>query len=212
LRGADVIVADDGLQHLRLARDYELAVVDGARGLGNRRMLPAGPLREPEARLETTQAIVVTQRDAGKTQPEPVTVRLRNPLQLAARFTLGDAVNLVSGERRALAAFAGLRDLHAIAGIGHPEAFFTALRTHGLGFVPHALADHVALDPAALPFPRGASVLMTEKDAVKCAGFRQPEWWWVELDVTFDRADAQMLLSSILERTGLAGAGVTPGG
>lgn len=211
-RGADVIVADDGLQHLRLARDYELAVVDGARGLGNGRLLPAGPLREPPARLETTHALVVTGRGAGKTQPEPVPLRLRNPLQLAARFALGDAVNLVSGERRPLAAFAGLPDLHAVAGIGHPDAYFDALRAHGLAFVPHALPDHVALDPSALPFPRGASVLMTEKDAVKCAGFGQPAWWWVELDVTFDRADAQLLLSSILERTGLAGAGVTPGG
>lgn len=210
-RGADVIVADDGLQHLRLARDYELAVVDGTRGLGNRRMLPAGPLREPAARLESTHALVVTQRDA-ETQPGTVRVRLRNPLQLNARFALGDAVNLVSGERRPLAAFVGLRDLHAVAGIGHPDAFFGALRAHGLGFAAHALPDHVALDPSALPFPRGASVLMTEKDAVKCAGFGQPGWWWVELDVTFDRADAQVLLSSILERTGLTGAGVLPGG
>jgi tetraacyldisaccharide 4'-kinase len=74
------------------------------------------------------------------------------------------------------------------------------------------LPDHVALDPEALPFASGATVLMTEKDAVKCAGYAQPGWWWVELDVTFDRADTQVLLSSILERTGLAGAGVTPGG
>ena len=209
-RGADIVVSDDGLQHLRLARDYEIAVVDGGRGLGNRRMLPAGPLREPAARLERADAIVVTQRgEAGRPAVTPASVA---PLHIAARFSLGEAVNLLSGERRPPGFFAGRRDLHAIAGIGHPQAFFGALRAHGLEFTPHALPDHVAPDPAALPFPRATTVLMTEKDAVKCAPFAQPTWWWVELDVTFDHADARRLLASIFERAGLTGAGVTSGG
>jgi tetraacyldisaccharide 4'-kinase len=209
-RGADVVVSDDGLQHLRLARDYEIAVIDGDRGLGNGWMLPAGPLREPAARLERADAIVITQR--GDAHRSDATTASLHPLQVAARFSLGDAVNLVSGERRPLASFAGRRDLHAIAGIGHPEAFFAGLRVNGLELTPHALPDHAAPDPAALPFPRETTVLMTEKDAVKCAAFAQPSWWWVELDVTFDRADAQRLLASISERTGLTGAGVTSGG
>jgi tetraacyldisaccharide 4'-kinase len=201
--GAEVIVCDDGLQHLRLARDYEVAAVDAARGLGNRRLLPAGPLREPPARLESVDAVVFTQR-AAAAEPD---LHPRKPLALTARFSLGDAVNLRSGERRALEAFRG-RTVHAVAGIGHPEAFFGSLRTAGLQVEPHALADHAALDAAALPFPAGATVLMTGKDAVKCRSFAGADWWLVELEVHLERAAASAWLALILERAGLTGAGV----
>jgi tetraacyldisaccharide 4'-kinase len=204
--GAEIVVCDDGLQHLRLARDFELAVVDAARGFGNGRLLPAGPLREPPARLEKVDAVVLTERGAGRAaRVAPV-----RPLTVTARFALGDAVNLASGERRPLEAFRG-RPAHAVAGIGHPQAFFGALRAAGLAVEPHALADHAALDPAALPFPAQATVLMTEKDAVKCRAFAGADWWFVELAVGLDRADASALLALILERTGLTGAGVQLG-
>jgi len=202
-QGAEVIVCDDGLQHRRLARDYEIAVVDGGRGLGNRRMLPAGPLREPAGRLQSVAAVVVTDRGgAGRAGFE-----VRSPLLVPARMRLGDAVNLESGERRPLASFHGPAELHAVAGIGHPAAFFHALRAAGLAVVGHPLPDHAALDAAQLPFPQAATVLMTEKDAVKCRGRAPPGWWWVELEVDIARSDAAMLLASVLERTGLTGAG-----
>jgi tetraacyldisaccharide 4'-kinase len=202
--GADVVVCDDGLQHRRLARDYEIAVVDGARGLGNRLPLPAGPLRESPKRLETVDAIVVTRRDAGVDAWHP---QVRNPLLLDARFSLVEAVNLVSGERRPLHEFAGKRDLHAVAGVGHPEAFFRGLRGAGLDPVEHALPDHATLHPGDLSIAADATVLMTEKDAVKCRESGQSGWWWVDLEVAVDRTDAGTLLASIHERTGLAGAG-----
>jgi tetraacyldisaccharide 4'-kinase len=101
--------------------------------------------------------------------------------------------------------------LHAVAGIGHPEAFFTGLHDAGLQFSAHELPDHVALDPRALPFGADATVLMTEKDAVKCQAYGQPDWWWVDLDVHVERDDATTLLTSLLERTGLTGAGVRLG-
>ncbi|MGI9247094.1 MAG: tetraacyldisaccharide 4'-kinase, partial [Steroidobacteraceae bacterium] len=99
-------------------------------------------------------------------------------------------------------------NLHAVAAIGHPEAFFASLRRAGLEFVAHPLPDHGVLDCDALPFTAGATVLMTEKDAVKCRQPGQGDWWWVDLDVTVSREDSQVLLASVLERTGLAGAGV----
>jgi tetraacyldisaccharide 4'-kinase len=136
---------------------------------------------------------------------------LRRPLQVEARFALGQAVNLLSGERRPLADLRQSPQLHAVAGIGHPAAFFAGLKSAGLNPSNVALADHATLDPAALPFPAGATVLMTEKDAVKCAEFAQPGWWWVELEVSIDRAAAATLLATVLERTGLAGAGVNLG-
>jgi tetraacyldisaccharide 4'-kinase len=202
-QGADVIVADDGLQHLRLARDVEVAVVDGTRGLGNRWMLPAGPLREPPSRLESVNALVITERDT----PSSPALNVRGPLHITARFALGDAINITSGQRRSITDFAATRELHAVAGVGHPEAFFASLRAAGLAPATHALPDHGALVRDHLPFPATATVLMTEKDAVKCAHFAQPSWWWVELQVRVDRNDAAVLLGCVLERAGLTGAG-----
>jgi tetraacyldisaccharide 4'-kinase len=206
--GAEIVVCDDGLQHRRLGRDYEIVVVDAARGLGNQLPLPAGPLREPAKRLESVDALIVTRRDAREAAWH---ARVRNPLVIDARFSLGEAVNLVSNERRPLRAFAAAQPLHAVAAIGHPEAFFRALHAAGLRPVEHALPDHGSLDPQALPFPPDVTVLMTEKDAVKCRGFGQPGWWWIDLEIEIDRTDAATLLASIHERIGLAGAGVILG-
>lgn len=205
-QGADVIVCDDGLQHLRLARDFEIAVVDAARGLGNGLLLPAGPLREPAARLERVDAVVFAVRGAGPARD----VRVRASLMLSACLRSGDAVNLLSGERRPLATFRG-RAVHAVAGIGNPQAFFDALRAAGLAVEAHALGDHVALESGSLPFPPATTVLMTEKDAVKCRSFARPDWWFVELEATFDEGEARALVDGILERVGIAGAGVNRG-
>jgi tetraacyldisaccharide 4'-kinase len=75
----------------------------------------------------------------------------------------------------------------------------------------HALADHAPLDPVALPFPAGATVLMTEKDAVKCRGYADADWWFVELEARLERTAADELLATILSRAGLTGAGVRLG-
>ncbi len=201
-QGADIVVCDDGLQHLRLARDVEIAVVDAERGLGNGMLLPAGPLREPPARLSRVYALVLTERGSGRARKDLV----RAPRTVTARLRSGAAVNLCSGEKRALAAFRGGR-VHAVAGIGHPRGFFDALRDADLDFEVHALGDHAALDARALPFPPGTTVLMTEKDAVKCRGFAEADWWFVELDVFVGEVDAAALIEGILERAGLPGAG-----
>jgi len=206
-QGAEIIICDDGLQHVRLARDYEIVVVDGARGLGNGWLLPAGPLREPAGELESVHAVVVTERSGQAAIDLPV----RAPLHLTARFTLGHAVNLLTGERRSLQRFQGIPGVHAVAGIGHPEAFFRGLRQQGLAVQAHALPDHAGLGDREVSLPSAGIVLMTEKDAVKCAGIARPGWWWVELQLEFDPADAAALLESVLARTGLAGAGVTLG-
>jgi tetraacyldisaccharide 4'-kinase len=201
--GAEIVVCDDGLQHLRLARDYEIVVVDAGRGFGNGLLLPAGPMRESSRRLERVDAVCVTERGAGRARP----VVVRGPRLLTATFRLGEAVNLRSGERRPLASFRG-RATHAVAAIGNPGAFFDGLRAAGLEPVAHALPDHAALDPDALPFPAGSTVLMTEKDAVKCRDAAGADWWFVELDVGIEREAARELLAHVLERTGLTGAGV----
>jgi tetraacyldisaccharide 4'-kinase len=204
--GAEIVVCDDGLQHLRLARDYEIAVVDSVRGLGNRRLLPAGPLREPPGRLEEVDAVVITERGTGKGG----SIAPRRPFVAAAELRLGDAVNVLSGERRPLTDFRGAR-VHALAAIGHPDAFFAGLRRAGLEVQEHALPDHAGLGEAGLPFPAEATVLMTEKDAVKCRRFARPGWWFVALEVVIERRTAGELLGLVLERAGLTGAGVNLG-
>jgi len=205
-QGAEVVVCDDGLQHLRLARDYEIVVVDRARGLGNRRLLPAGPLREPASRLERADAVVLTSKGVpGATALEP-----HGPFVAEARLELGAAVNLRSQERRELESFRG-RTVHAVAAVGHPEAFFAGLRAAGLEVVAHPLPDHAAIDPATLRLPPGATVLMTAKDAVKCTHHAQADWWYVELDVAIEREAARDLVALVLERIGLTGAGVKLG-
>ena len=170
----DVILSDDGLQHYRLNRDIEIAVVDAQRRFGNGFCLPAGPLREPVWRLKQTD-MVVHHGDAGER------------FNFSLRF--GDAVNLCTQDRRNLESFAGTR-VHALAGIGHPDRFFAQLRSHGLDVNEHAFPDHHQYAVSDLDFPDGAPVLMTEKDAVKCrplldkAGARcdNAEFWSVPVD------------------------------
>ena len=162
--GCDIVVCDDGLQHYRLARDLEIEVIDGRRRYGNRRLMPAGPLREPEARGRLCDFRVVNIGDGRQPGIEAGfgewTMRLR----------IDSARPLRGGRERSLQGFAGQR-VHAVAGIAHPQRFFQMLRTRGIGVVPHAFADHHRYQASDLSFGSELPVLMTEKDAVKCRAF-----------------------------------------
>jgi tetraacyldisaccharide 4'-kinase len=182
----DVLLADDGLQHYRLDRDLELVVVDGRRGFGNGRLLPAGPLREPRARAAEAAAYVVNGGDGGEAGlPD-------GPPVLRMRLAPGEVVAVAGGARTALAAWAGRR-VHAVAGIGDPARFFRTLESAGLQVVPHAFPDHARLRPSDLEFGDDAAVLMTEKDAVKCRAFGGPRHHYLEVAAEFDPSDAARL-------------------
>ncbi|MDP2431429.1 MAG: tetraacyldisaccharide 4'-kinase [Pseudomonadota bacterium] len=171
----DVLVADDGLQHYALARDMEIVVVDGLRGFGNGRLLPAGPLREPLGRLATVDAAVVNGGD-----PEDFVLL---PPSFAMRLRGVTFRNLRDPGHTAVAAdFAG-REIHALAGIGHPQRFFDHLEHLGLNVTPHAFPDHHAYSADDLP---AGILLMTEKDAVKCAGFAPPDAWFLVVDALLE--------------------------
>lgn len=163
--GCDVVIADDGLQHYRLRRDVEICVIDGERGFGNGRLLPAGPLREPLARLADVSFRV---RNGGQAAEGEV------PMRLAG----GEAMRWPEGGVRSLAWFRG-QTVHAVAGIGHPARFFDSLRAHGIEVLPHPFPDHHAYVAADLDFGDRLPVLMTEKDAVKCTAFALPDAWVV---------------------------------
>ncbi|WP_028007850.1 tetraacyldisaccharide 4'-kinase [Solimonas flava] len=169
----DIIVSDDGLQHYRLGRDLEICLVDGRRGLGNGALLPAGPLREPAARLAGIDLLVVN----GDGWQAAGALRM----QLRA----GALRRLVDGERRALADFRGAA-VHAVAGIGDPSRFFASLVAAGLRLREHPFADHHAFTATDLAFGDDRPVIMTEKDAVKCRAFADARLWAAPVDAQLD--------------------------
>ena len=198
--GADFVLSDDGLQHYRLGRDAEIAVVDERRSLGNGLLLPAGPLRESRSRLESVDLIVRTRRSsaedalaqAAAVQPGADPEKRAGPPAITALARITDAVSLIDGSKRTLTSFQS-GPVHAIAGIGNPEAFFSALRTAGLQVDGRALPDHAAASQADITFADDAPVLMTEKDAVKCRGIADARHWAVPLDVELNEADAAIV-------------------
>lgn len=180
-----IIVTDDGLQHYRLARDKEIVVIDGVRRFGNGWWLPAGPMRERASRLKTVDAVIA---NGGVANVGEIPMRLRPGL----------AVNLRSGERREV------RDLThcvAMAGIGHPPRFFATLSECGVTLEQtFALADHQALTPFAVRamVKPGQTLVMTEKDAVKCRPFAEDNWWYLPVDAQLEGERADKLLQELL--------------
>ena len=182
----DLILSDDGLQHYALGRDIEIAVVDGVRRLGNRFCLPAGPLREPASRLEQVD-MVVSNGLAGRNE-------------YGMQVQAGDAMNLLTGERRPLRSFRA-EPVHAMAGIGRPERFFDDLRREGLSIDAHAFPDHHAYRVEDLAFADRA-LLMTEKDAVKCRRFARVNYWVVGSRVEPDPRFGERVLELLKARSG----------
>jgi tetraacyldisaccharide 4'-kinase len=179
----DILVLDDGLQHYRMRRDLEIAVVD-ARGFGNGFLLPAGPLREPRSRLRSVDAVVSHQSST-----KGFAMRLE-----------GDTVHRMTDarERQPLKAFAGQR-VHAVAGIGDPNRFFLHLGRAGLKVVPHPFPDHHPFTPRDLEFGDQAAVLLTEKDAVKLRSVARPGWWVLPVSAQLDPAFGTWLLGKLDE-------------
>lgn len=159
----NLIISDDGLQHYRMGRTLEIILIDGIRELGNRALLPAGPLRESAARLKEADAVFVNGKD----------------------FTLkGETLTAVNNLARIRpASDFSAQKIHAIAGIGHPDQFFAQLRALGMEVIPHVFPNHYLFEKKDLYFNDGLPVLMTEKDAVKCQSFAGDECWYLPVTV-----------------------------
>lgn len=182
--GADILVSDDGLQHYRLGRDVEIAVVDDDRGFGNGRLLPAGPLREPVSRLGEVD-IVLTHRHTRPGPDEAVLRRASDPRAFDFWLKSAAVVRLDNSEARHLDDFAG-QTVHAVAGIGNPERFFRMLESYHIKVYRHPMSDHAEIGPADVSFDDDLDILMTEKDAVKCRWLDARNRWYVPVDVDLD--------------------------
>ena len=177
----NLLILDDGLQHYAMRRDLEIAVVD-ARGFGNGFLLPAGPLREPKARLRGVDAVVSHE----------------SPIKGFAMRLDGDTVHRMTDarERQPLKAFAGQR-VHAVAGIGDPNRFFLHLGKAGIKVLPHPFPDHHPFTPQDLEFGDGLPVLLTEKDAVKLRSAPRANWWVLPVTAKLDPAFGAWLLGRL---------------
>jgi len=204
--GADIVLCDDGLQHLALVRDCEIVVIDGQRGFGNGSLLPRGPLRESPRRLRRVNAVVVN----GAMRPGFTLPPFVSRTHFDMKMQPGDARPVSSGGGlRALSSFRG-SGLHAVAAIGNPQRFFDMLREAGLTLYEHPFPDHHAFKPGDLNFGDALPVLMTEKDAVKCAAFADARCWYVPVTAEFTEDQSRALVDLVIARVNAFNAASRP--
>lgn len=195
----DVIISDDGLQHYAMTRDIEIVIIDGERGLGNKLCLPAGPLREPPSRLLRVNHVVINggSCDQYRNQTKDCTLMQLQPLCW---------VNLRSAERMELDALSAMVTvendapgpaLHALAGIGNPQRFFSTVNSLGYDAVYHPFPDHYNFLEQDLQFGDNAIVLMTEKDAIKCSAFAGGNCWYLAIEAQLDSGLVAQLVGEI---------------
>ncbi|CAM2947731.1 tetraacyldisaccharide 4'-kinase [Legionella worsleiensis] len=168
----ELIISDDGLQHYRMGRSIEIAVIDGLRGLGNRLLLPAGPLRESPARLNEVDFIIVNEGTWDKAYP--------------MCLTPGKIIKLSTGEEVEPDELKK-RDVAAIAGIGNPQRFYSTLTRLGIEFKTYSYPDHYQFEPIDFNQPESL-IIMTEKDAVKCRSFSSDKMYYLPVDATLNKA------------------------
>ena len=169
----DVIISDDGLQHYKMDRKVEIAVIDGVRRLGNGMAFPAGPLREPKARLKEVDFIV---NNGGPTEADEILMTL-NP----AKF-----VHLNSGKRYSVENWPMHKQVHAVAGVGNPNRFFDLLSRLGFEFDKSPFPDHHKYNKRDLYFLDHLPILMTEKDAAKCKHFNNSKIWYLSIEAKIE--------------------------
>lgn len=176
----DLIISDDGLQHYALARDIEIAIIDGQRKFGNGFLLPAGPLREPISRLKSVDFVVYNGID----------MHLRPAIILTAINNSKQHINIKELRNQTI---------HAVAGIGNPQRFFTTLRNLGLQIIEHPFPDHHDFKPKEINFGKDTIVIMTEKDAVKCTQFADQRHWFLPVNAELEQNFTNNLLSRITD-------------
>lgn len=179
----DIVLSDDGMQHYRMRRNFEIAVVDTDREFGNGFCLPAGPLRERVSRLNDVDLVVYNGIKKNKNN------------SFFYKLEIVRCTSLTSDEQRLLSSFEK-RPVHAVAGIGHPARFFNQLRENGINVIEHAFPDHHVYHQQDFSGWHDNCIIMTEKDAVKCRQLSLPDAWVVAV-----KANISDILESQLNLT-----------
>jgi len=180
----DVVFSDDGMQHYRMSRDMEIAVIDAGRRFGNGLCLPAGPLRERMTRLDDVDLVVY---NGGSENLASYTLQALNFIKLDSdtELSLSDFKASLEPSTK----------LHAVAGIGNPSRFFDQLRASGLDIHEHGFADHHHYQNTDFEGWQQDSIIMTEKDAVKCSGLALKDAWYLPVEAVFsDELEAQLVI------------------
>jgi len=181
----NIVLSDDGLQHYRLGRRIEIAVLDGERKLGNGYLLPAGPLREIPQRLQQMDFVV---QQGEKRDKDYFQMQLQG----------NEVVSLVnSQDKLPLTHFKNVK-VHAIAGIGNPQRFFSTLRQHGLEIIEHIFPDHYLYQADDFNFSEQLPIIMTEKDKVKCEELSDDRFWYLPVTTVIDKEFAVKLLQKLI--------------
>ncbi len=188
----NVIISDDGLQHYRLKREMEIAVIDAETYLNNARLLPAGSLREPMRRLRKVDAIIKNGQESAEFEHSASVTDAYQMQLIGTQF-----YNLIDPEIKASAVYFKRKIIKAIAGIGNPARFFEHLRQLGLNFSSSSFDDHHAFTAADLAQMECDVLLMTEKDAVKCKPFAQPNHWVLPIEAKIDADLMQLVLKKL---------------
>ncbi|MEW5250240.1 tetraacyldisaccharide 4'-kinase [Microbulbifer discodermiae] len=192
----DVIIADDGLQHYALWRSLEICVVDGVRGLGNGRLLPRGPLREPGSRLRQVDMVVVNGEPTEKVRQQCGDLL---EFQMLLEPSCWHQFNLDDTSTLELSSGPEPGPCHAVCAIGNPQRFFRGLSAMGYQAKEQAFGDHHQFTPHELHFDGETPVIMTMKDAVKCRDFWQSHWWALEVRTKLPNTFYQRVYSHLQE-------------
>jgi len=200
----NVILSDDGMQHYAMARNIEIAVLDGRRGFGNGKLLPAGPLREKPERLDEVDYIICN-GESSLSFKQPAYVMTLKPRHLCHLlsgeiFPMPHVIEEMAKSREADAGgdkSVPKHKVHAIAGIGNPERFFSSLCDCGFDIISHVFDDHHAYTLEDINFDDDHEVIMTEKDAVKCMDFARKIDWYLRVDAVIDEEFIESLLSKL---------------
>ena len=190
----NVVISDDGLQHYRLARDIEIAIIDGDRRLGNRQFLPAGPLRESPQRLNEVDFVICNRAVGGARNP---IFQRGCDMELRGNFL----VSVRNDEQKIQIENIQGKKIHALAAIGNPQRFFNSLRDRNIEVIEHVFPDHYIYHADDLVFADDLMIVMTEKDAVKCRHFANEKCWYLPVDVKIDPILSEQILQKLEMRS-----------
>ncbi len=189
----NIMISDDGLQHYRLGRDFEIVVVDGKVGFGNKASLPAGPLRESVSRLDIVDLVVVNGAWRAVYPLEALTKANVAHMKLNS----GEFYNLIDNGLAGNATLFASKTITAVAGIGNPSRFFEQLKKEGLTFEQKVFPDHHAFKAEDFECIDSDVILMTEKDAVKCQSFAKANYWALPVSATLSGSIITQIMNAL---------------